>query len=170
MLNLFQSAILLITIFATIFAISYYYTKFLNKKILYDKSEKNNEKKELTKNYMGFIFIVFGLLKLYDLPKFMRIFSKYDIISKNFKLYGLSYPFIEIIIGILFLSNKYFININIITIILMIISIVSVVYSMMNGEQLRCGCLGSFFHIPLSYITISENVIMLIMALQLLTI
>ena len=82
MLNIFQSGILLLIIFMFIFIITYYYTKF------FDKQQKNDEKK-LTKNYMGFIFIIFGILKLYDLPKFIDIFKKYDIISKNIKIYSI---------------------------------------------------------------------------------
>ena len=46
----------------------------------------------------------------------------------------------------------------------MIISIISVVISMINGQKLRCGCLGSFLHIPLSYVTLSENVVMALMS------
>ena len=53
-----------------------------------------------------------------------------------------------------------------VTKILMIISIISVIISMYAGQNLRCGCLGSFFHIPLSYVTISENVAMLALSLK----
>jgi len=46
----------------------------------------------------------------------------------------------------------------------MIISLISVSISLYQGQNLRCGCLGSFFHLPLSYVTISENVVMLLMS------
>ena len=52
----------------------------------------------------------------------------------------------------------------------MITSLLSVGISMVKGQKLRCGCLGSFLHIPLSYVTISENVIMLLMASNLMNI
>lgn len=170
MLNLFQSSLLLIAIFLSIYIISFYYTYYFYKNKLSYKQNDNNHNflnnNHLIKNFMGFIFIIFGLLKLYDLPKFINIFSKYDFISKKFKSYGFAYPFIEIFIGILFIKNIFLIYISIITIILMAISIFSVLYSIINKQKLRCGCLGSFFHIPLSYITISENIIMFIMALR----
>ena len=161
MLNLYKSTLLLFTIFFSIFIINFYYTKYLY-------TNKKFNQKLLIKNYMGFIFIIFGLLKLYDLPKFSNIFSKYDIISKQFKYYAFIYPFIEIIIGFLMLKNIYIDKANCFVIILMIISLISVSLSIFNGLNLRCGCLGSFFHIPLSYITISENIIMLFMAINLL--
>jgi len=113
---------------------------------------------------MGLILIIFGIMKLYNLSKFVKIFGKYDIISNKFNLYGYLYPFIEILLGILILKN-YYINptLNFI-IILMIISIISVILSLIKGEKLRCGCLGSFFHMPLSYVTLFENILMLIMS------
>jgi len=46
---------------------------------------------------------------------------------------------------------------------LMLISIISVLISLVNGQKLRCGCLGSFFHIPLSYVTLSENIVMIML-------
>ena len=88
MLDLFQSSLLILSIFISIFIISFFYTK--NK----SDSHYNVTKKELLRNYMGFIFIIFGFLKLYDLPKFTKIFSKYDIISKKFRFYAFLYPFI----------------------------------------------------------------------------
>ena len=46
----------------------------------------------------------------------------------------------------------------------MIISIISFAISMINGDKLICGCLGIFLHIPLSYVTLSENIVMTLMS------
>ena len=86
MLGLTESLFLIICFFLLTYTFSYYYTNYY----------KNNS---INKNFMGFIFIFFGLLKLYDLNKFVNIFSKYDIISKKFPFYAFLYPFIEIFIG-----------------------------------------------------------------------
>ena len=152
MLSTQISLILILLIFLFIFLISNIYTKW----------DKESQKKDLFRNYMGFILIIFGLLKLYDLKKFAEIFNKYDLISKNLKIYAYIYPFLEIILGILMLYNIKIREVNLITFIIIISSLVSVTLSVLKGEQLRCGCLGSFFHVPLSYITISENIIMLL--------
>ena len=45
------------------------------------------------------------------------------------------------------------------TIIPMIVSLIGVFLSLGKGVSLRCGCLGSFFHVPLSYVTVSENIV-----------
>lgn len=156
MLNFYQSIILITLLFTFLFFI----VKFLN-----NIPTKNITKnKEFLRKYMGAIYLIFGLLKLYDLEKFAKIFSKYDIISKKIKIYPYLYPFIEILLGILLLKNNYTENILDFTHIFMIISIVSVSISLYKGEKLRCGCMGSFFHIPLSYVTLSENIIMILLA------
>ena len=94
----------------------------------------------------------------------MQIFNKYDIISQKVPGYGYLYPFIEIALGIAYLKKYKLDKVNITTIFLMIVSIISVLISMSKGQKLRCGCLGSFLHIPLSYVTLSENVVMSIMS------
>ena len=155
MLSLQDSFILIFSILIIIFIISYFFTKL-------NKLDNENIEQDLLKNYMGFLLIIFGFLKLYDLKKFTEIFSKYDLISKNIKIYAFLYPFIKIFLGLLMLKNIKLRVVNFITLFLVIISIISVSLSLKNGIQLRCGCIGTLFDIPLSYITISENILMLI--------
>ena len=96
-----------------------------------------------------------------------NVFSKYDIIANNVELYAYAYPFLEIILGVYLLKGVNTKRIYNIIITLMGISIVSVLASMKRGVNLRCGCIGSLFHIPLSYVTLSENVVMILMSLYL---
>ena len=163
MLNNTSSFILIIILFTTIFIINYIYLTHIKSETI--TLNKNINKDELMNNTMGTILLIFGGLKLFDLQKFSNIFSKYNLISKQIPYYSYFYPFIEIILGIvLFFLYKLNIVYGLI-IILMIISLISVSISLYQGQSLRCGCLGSFFHLPLSYATISENVIMLVMSL-----
>ena len=155
MLSLGKSIIILSSI---LFVVS-----FLNYLNLKQKNKKWDHKL-LMNNIMGCIFILFGFLKIVNLPKFVQIFNKYDIISQKIPSYGYLYPFIEIALGIAYLKKYKLHNVNSITIILMIISFISVVISIRKGQKLRCGCLGSFLHIPLSYVTLSENIVMGLMS------
>ena len=157
MLSTSQSLVLITLIFLFLFGIS----KFLTNNIL--KSQDSNV---LIKNYMGIIYIVFGFLKLYDIEKFVNIFRKYDIIANKVEFWAWLYPFIEILLGISLLSDIFVNKTMKITLVLMIISIISVSISLLKKQNLRCGCLGTFFHIPLSYVTISENVAMLALSLK----
>ncbi len=157
MLSTSQSLVLITLIFLFLFGIS----KFLTNNIL-----KSQDSRVLIKNYMGIIYIVFGFLKLYDIDKFVNVFRKYDIIANKVELWAWLYPFIEILLGISLLSNIFVNKTMKITLVLMIISIISVSISLLKKQNLRCGCLGTFFHIPLSYVTISENVAMLALSLK----
>ena len=169
MLNNHLSFILISVIFISIFLINYIYLKFyINNNLQNNNLQNKINVNELMNNTMASILFIFGSLKLYNLNKFSNIFSKYNIISKKIPFYSYLYPFIEIILSVN-LFFKYEINLTYIIIgILMIISLISVIISMIKGEKLRCGCLGSFFHIPLSYVTISENIIMLLMITKIL--
>ena len=164
MLNNTLSFILILILFTTIFIINYIYLTYIKNDTNNTTLNENINKNELMNNTMGTILLVFGGLKLFDLQKFSNIFAKYNLISKQIPYYSYFYPFIEIILGIA-LFFQY--NLNIVyglIIILMIISLISVSISLYRGQNLRCGCLGSFFHLPLSYATISENVVMLLMS------
>jgi|TARA_R110001599_G_scaffold283690_1_gene485700 hypothetical protein len=161
MLNNTLSFILILILFTTIFIINYIYLTYIKNDTTLNE---NINKNELMNNTMASILLVFGGLKLFDLQKFSNIFAKYNLISKQIPYYSYFYPFIEIILAIA-LFSRY--NLNIVyglIIILMIISLISVSISLYQGQNLRCGCLGSFFHMPLSYVTISENVVMLVMS------
>ena len=157
MLSTSQSLVLITLIFLFLFGIS----KFLTNNIL-----KSQDSRVLIKNYMGIIYIVFGFLKLYDIDKFVNVFRKYDIIANKVEFWAWMYPFIEILLGISLLSNVFVNKTMKITLVLMVISIISVSISLLKKQNLRCGCLGTFFHIPLSYVTISENVAMLALSLK----
>ena len=156
MLSNISSLILISSIFISLYIINYLY-------IYYNDDQ---EESSLMNNFMGTILILFGSLKLINLKKFSIIFKKYNIISQNLVLYSYLYPFIEIILGVLLLL-KYNLNyVYKIVLILMIISLISVSLSIYKGDKLRCGCLGSLFHLPLSYVTISENIIMILFILK----
>jgi hypothetical protein len=155
MLSNTTSFLLIFSIFLFVGVLTY----FLNKSKINDT---------FMKMYMGIILVLFGTLKLYDLDKFALIFSKYDIIASKVKLYGYLYPFIEILLGAGFLTNTLTRSVLYTTIVLMVISLISVSISLYNKKPLKCGCLGSFFHMPLSYVTISENLLMILMAVKLL--
>mgnify|MGYP001232728698 CR=1 FL=1 len=158
MLSVKQSFILITTLFVGIYLGTRVYLKFEGGKY---------EESDIMRNAMGNILIIFGFLKLVNIGGFVEVFSKYDIIANNIELYGYFYPFLEIMLGIALLKRYRLEKIYNIIIVIMSISVMSVIASMSRGVQLRCGCIGSIFHIPLSYVTLSENVVMILMSLYL---
>lgn len=153
MLNLPESIFLLGIIFIGLYFFIHIYGNYTD--------SKEEDSKFFKRRYMGSILLLFGILKLYNLKKFAEIFRKYDLIAQKLPLYAFIYPFLEIALGYYYWNGYNMRKTSKITNILMAISIISVIISLFKGKKLRCGCLGSFFHIPLSYVTISENLLML---------
>lgn len=114
---------------------------------------------------MGAFFIYFSLFKLIDLSGFADGFASYDLLAKRFPRYGRVYPFLELALGVLFVTETLPTFANLATAILMGVGLVGVLKSMSQGQQFQCACLGSVLKVPLSKVTVIENASMLAMAL-----
>ncbi len=53
---------------------------------------------------MAGFFIVFSFLKFLDLKGFARSYTMYDLLAKQWKVYGFIYPFLELGLGIMYLT------------------------------------------------------------------
>ncbi len=115
--------------------------------------------------FMGYFFIFLSLFKFFDLQGFVDGFSTYDIIAKQSRIYGYSYPFIEFFLGICYLLNFHILLVNFITFVIMAIGVIGIVKSILSGKKIKCACLGTTLNIPLGTISIIENFGMGAMAL-----
>ena len=117
-------------------------------------------------SYMGIFFIIFSFLKLLNVSGFSMTFKKYDLISKIIPPYATSYPFIELSLGIIFLTQTQSILIyaNAFTIIFMVSQTIGIIRSLSKSEQIQCACMGSAVDVPLSSLTVVENITMIAMA------
>lgn len=119
----------------------------------------------LMMDFMGIFFVVFGLFKLYDLKGFVSGFQTYDIVAQKIPQYGYAYPFIEICLGVAYLAGFMFFWQNIAAITLALIGLYSAYVALKNEEEIQCVCLGTFFNLPMTYITLLENGVMFVMVL-----
>lgn len=117
-------------------------------------------------SYMGIFFIIFSFLKLLNVSGFSMTFKKYDLISKIIPPYATSYPFIELSLGIIFLTQTQSILIyaNAFTLIFMVSQTIGIIRSLSKSEQIQCACMGSAVDVPLSSLTVVENITMIAMA------
>ena len=120
--------------------------------------------------FMAGFFIVFSFFKMLDLPNFASSYSSYDIIAKKWNGYGFVYPFIELTLGALYLLQLFPVQTNIATIIVMGISSIGVIQSVMQKRTIQCACLGTVFNLPMSTITIIEDLLMVLMAVIMLAV
>jgi copper chaperone CopZ len=118
----------------------------------------------LMNNFMGGFFIVFSFFKFLDLKGFAESYSMYDIVAMKIKPYGFVYPFIELALGVSYLTAFNPTLTNTATIIVMGISSIGVINSVMNKQKIQCACLGAVFNLPMSTVTIIEDLLMVAMA------
>ncbi len=116
-------------------------------------------------SFMGFFFIIFGGFKAYNLTAFAEAYAMYDLVAKRSRTYALAYPFIELVLGFFYLFSWYPTITNVITLIIMTMSAAGVAVSLMQGQHIMCACLGTIFKIPMTYVTLAEDLLMALMAL-----
>lgn len=118
--------------------------------------------------FMAGFFIVFAFFKLLNLEGFSNSYRMYDIVAKKWHLWGLIYPFVELTFGILYLINVFPFETNFATAIILGVSSIGVIQSNLNKKQIKCACLGDVFNLPMSTVTIIEDLTMVAMALVML--
>lgn len=115
-------------------------------------------------DFMAGFFIVFSAFKLLDIRGFAEGYATYDLLAKRWHTYGYIYPFLELGLGILYLTNTLPTFTQITTILIMGFSSLGVINSLVKKEKIQCACLGTLLKIPLSSITLFEDLIMVILA------
>lgn len=115
--------------------------------------------------FMGFFFLGFAFFKLLNISAFADAFSTYDVVAKRSRTYALAYPWIELGLGVLFVSGVLPLVANGVTAAIMAIGLVGVVGAVFRKQAIQCACLGTVFNLPMSVVTIVENSVMLAMAL-----
>ena len=121
-------------------------------------------------DFMGLFLLVFAMVKLFDLSSFAVGFAKYDLLAARSRTYALGYPFIELALGLAYLSRwqpqaTYFA-----TIVILSLGALGVLNTMRQGKQINCACMGQILEVPVSTVTLTENLSMSVMALAMLLI
>ena len=115
-------------------------------------------------NFMAGFFLVFSFFKLLNVKAFASSYAMYDLLAMRWQNYGLIYPFIELALGLAYVLHWQPTITNSATLIVMTFSSLGVIRSVLNKQKIRCACLGSVFNLPMSTITIIEDLTMAAMA------
>ncbi len=115
-------------------------------------------------NFMAGFFLVFSFFKLLDLRAFATAYSTYDVIARRWPRYGYAYPFIELALGVAYLVGFRPVLTNVVTLVVMAVSSIGVVRSLVQRKQIKCACLGTVFNLPMTYVTVVEDLLMVAMA------
>ena len=115
--------------------------------------------------FIAFSMIMLAMLKLQDVEKFSAMFLNYDLLAKRWVPYAKLYPFLEGGAGVLMAAGV--LNWLSVPVGLLIgaegaISVFKAVY--IDKRELKCACVGGSSNVPLGFISLTENLMMVAMA------
>ncbi len=115
-------------------------------------------------NFMAGFFLVFSFFKLLDLAGFASSYAMYDVIAKRVSAYGFIYPFIEAGLAAAWILAPSHVATSSVTLIVMLVSLIGVVQAVLSKQKIKCACLGTGFNLPMTTVTIIEDLLMAVMA------
>jgi glutaredoxin len=116
--------------------------------------------------FVGLSMVVLALLKLQNIDTFSNMFLNYDLLAKRWVPYSYVYPYAEGVAGVLMVAGALsWVSVPIALFIGMIgaVSVVKAVY--IDKRTLKCACVGGGSNVPLGFISLTENLLMIAMAI-----
>ncbi len=116
--------------------------------------------------FVAFSMCGLGYLKVRDVESFSTMFLNYDLLAVRWVPYSYIYPYAETGAGILMIAAVLnWISVPVALIIGSIgaASVVKAVY--IDKRELKCACVGGSSNVPLGFVSFTENVAMVAMAI-----
>ncbi|MCA1196432.1 glutaredoxin [Sphingomonas sp. R647] len=115
--------------------------------------------------FIAFAMCLLALQKLKDIESFATMFLNYDLLAKRWVPYGRIYPFAELAAGVLMVAGTMMWLSVPIALFIGTIGAVSVFYAVyIERRELKCACVGGDSKVPLGFVSLTENVMMVAMA------
>ena len=119
--------------------------------------------------FIAISMCILAILKLRDVESFSNMFLGYDLLARRWVRYAYLYPFGEALAGVLMLAGALlWIAIPVALVIGTIgaVSVFKAVY--VDRRELKCACVGGDSNVPLGFISLTENLMMVAMAIWML--
>jgi glutaredoxin len=119
--------------------------------------------------FVAFSMAVLALLKLQNVESFATMFLNYDLLAKRWVPYSYVYPFAEGLAGVLMIAGvAVWASVPIALVIggIGAMSVVKAVY--IDRRELKCACVGGSSNVPLGFLSLTEHLMMIGMALWML--
>lgn len=116
--------------------------------------------------FIAFSMCVLAMLKLQNVESFSSMFLNYDLLAKRWVPYSYVYPYAEGAAGVLMAAGVLtWLSVPIALVIGTIgaVSVIKAVY--VDKRELKCACVGGDSNVPLGFLSLTENVMMVVMAL-----
>lgn len=118
----------------------------------------------MMRHFMAGFFIVFSFFKLLDPPGFVSAYRGYDLIARKLPAWGWAYPFVELTLGVAYLLAWVPLVTNSVTLVLMLVGAAGVLKALLDKRAIRCACLGTALNLPMTKVTLVEDLTMAVMA------
>jgi len=115
--------------------------------------------------FIAFSMVVLSLLKLQNVETFSTMFLNYDLLARRWVPYSYVYPYAEGLVGVLMIAGALkWISVPVALFIGTIgaVSVFKAVY--IDKRELKCACVGGSSNVPLGFISLTENLMMIFMA------
>ena len=115
--------------------------------------------------FIAFSMCILSVLKLQNLESFSTSFLNYDLLARRFVRYGYLYPFAEGVAGVLMIAGVFlWLSASLALFIggIGAISVIKAVY--IDKRELKCACVGGGSNVPLGFLSLTENLMMIAMA------
>ncbi len=115
-------------------------------------------------HFMAGFFLVFSFFKFLDLRGFADAYRSYDVLAKALPIWGWVYPFAELALGIAYVAGFNPLVTNVVTMALMLLGSMGVLRALLDKKAIRCACLGTVLKLPMTTVTLVEDLGMAVMA------
>jgi glutaredoxin len=115
--------------------------------------------------FIAFSMVVLALLKLQNVEAFATMFLNYDLLARRWVPYGYIYPFAEGLAGLLMAAGALtWLSVPVALFIGTVgaVSVFKAVY--VDRRELKCACVGGSSNVPLGFVSLTENLMMIAMA------
>ena len=119
--------------------------------------------------FISISMVLLGLQKLQDVERFATMFLNYDLLAQRWVRYGYVYPFVETGAGLLMMAGvltQLSAPAALFVASIGAISVFKAVY--IDKRELKCACVGGDSNVPLGFVSLTENLMMVCMAIWML--
>lgn len=118
----------------------------------------------MMRHFMAGFFLVFSFFKLLDPAGFVTAYRDYDLLAKRSAAWAWAYPGVELLLGVAYLVNWLPVVTNSVVLVLMLIGAAGVLKALLDKKKIRCACLGTALNLPMTTVTLVEDLTMAAMA------
>jgi glutaredoxin len=119
--------------------------------------------------FIAFSMCFLAILKLQDVERFSTMFLNYDLLARRWVPYAYLYPFAEALAGVLMIAGTAkWLSVPIALFIggIGAVSVAKAVY--IDKRDIKCACVGGSSNVPLGFVSLTENLMMVAMAIWML--